>query len=96
MGLFSISQNPVIFFGIPLVLILGGFWTIQHDLKRWKQQQRVVKSYYVVMVAVFLFVTMYTEVIYFVIDHLGLMVNAIGTDEMKDNVNPLISKGTNG
>lgn len=44
------------------------------------------------MVAVFLFITMYTEVVFFVIEHMGLMVNAIGTNEMQELNKPYMVK----
>lgn len=38
---FRFTNNPIIFFGIPLGLIAVGFITVNHDLKQWKNHIEV-------------------------------------------------------
>lgn len=80
---FDATNNFPVMLGITSALIIGGFFTVSNDLKKLKKEKKKIKISQIVIIAVFLYVSMYTEVIFFVVDHMILMVNVVGTEEMK-------------
>ena len=74
---------------IALALIGLGYVTISHDLKQIKKKQKKIKLSQVVMIAIFLYMTMATEVIFFVIDFIILMANASGVETMIEDAGRL-------
>lgn len=87
--IFNVIKDSETMLVIALVLVGLGYITISHDLKKIKVKQKKIKISQVAMIAVFLYMSMSAEVIFFVIDYVFRMAYASEVEIMVQEANRL-------
>lgn len=86
--IFDLINNLPFQLTIALGSVFLAYYFINRDVTRWKKQwkmQEKPKRAYAIMLVLFLFISLYTEIIFYVIGNIELMVDSIGTKKMKED-----------
>ena len=83
-AIFNLTNNLPFQLSIAIGSVVLAYFTISHDITKWKKQQQKVNKPYMITIIIFLFISLYTEIIFFVIENIELMVNSIGSDIMRE------------